>query len=79
MTTQQVVSLVVVAAICFWLYLPNIKELVSQVKPTIPTIKPKQPELLDQIADIVAIRESNKTAEVTKACNALLEVLLQVK
>lgn len=79
MTNQQVVSLIAVAAIFCWLYLPNIKELLSQVKPTIPTIKPKQPELLDQIADIVAIRESNKAAEVTKACNALLEVLLQVK
>lgn len=79
MTTQQVVSLVAVTAIIAWMYLPNIQELLRQVKPTIPTIKPKQPELLDQIADIVAIRESNKTAEVTKACNALLEVLLQVK
>ena len=79
MTTQQMVALVALAAICCWLYLPNIKELLSQVKPTIPTLKLKQPELLDQIADIVAIRESSKAAEVTKACNTLLEVLLQVK
>jgi hypothetical protein len=79
MNTQQVVSLVVVGAILCWMYLPNLTEVLKQVKPSMPTITPKKPELLDQIADIVAIREASSSPEVTKACNALLEVLLQVK
>ena len=36
-------------------------------------------DLMQEIEDVVAIRQAHATTEVTKACNSLLEVLLKVK
>lgn len=78
MTTQQIVGLVVVVCIVAWAYLPNIRTLMQSV-PTIKPIASPKPSLMTQIEDVVLIRQAHSTTEVTKACNALLEVLLKVK
>jgi len=78
MTTQQIIGLVVVGCIFVWAYLPNIKALIDTVPQVKPVTKAK-PDLMKEIEDVVAIRQAHATAEVTKACNSLLEVLLKVK
>ena len=71
MTTQQIIGLVVVGGLLAWNYLPNIK------LPSLPSA-PQDP-LLNHIKAICRVRDEYKTPEVNAACNALLEVLLQVK
>lgn len=78
MTTQQIVGLALVGGIFAWAYLPNLKSMLLTITEQAPALKPES-SLMDQIEDVVRIRESQKTTEVTKACNALLEVLLKVK
>lgn len=45
--------------------------------PALPSRKPSQ-NLLDEISDVIAIREAHPTPEIVKACNALLDALLKV-
>lgn len=52
--------------------------MLSLVKVPVPTAKP-QKKLLDHIEAVCLIREQYSAADVTKACNALLETLLKVK
>lgn len=73
MTTQQMIGLAAVAVLVAWNYLPDFKALI----PT--TLAPKADPLLTHIKNVCDIREQYKTAEVSKACNALLETLLKVK
>lgn len=73
MTTQQMIGLAAVVALVAWNYLPQLKALV-------PTkLAAKSDPLLTHIKNVCDIREQYKTAEVGKACNALLETLLKVK
>jgi hypothetical protein len=65
----QIVSVVVFLGVLAWVYLP--KSWLSVAK--------SEPSLLAHVADIVSIRSCYRTPEVTEACNALLQVLLQVK
>jgi hypothetical protein len=39
----------------------------------------RHPVLLTHLRNIIAVRESYQTAEVTQACNALMEALLGIK
>lgn len=39
----------------------------------------KSPVLLTHLRNVIAVREAYKTAEVTDACNALMEALLGIK
>lgn len=72
MTTQQIIGLVVVGGLLVWNYLPSIK------LPSLPSAVQADP-LLNHIKAICKVRDEYKTPEVNAACNALLEVLLQVK
>lgn len=65
MTTMQIVSLVLAAAVAAYCYLPGIKW---------PTAKPSS---LSQIESVLAIRDSTSSPEVRKACLVLLQALLQ--
>ena len=70
MTTQQIIGLVVVGGLLLWNYLPSVK---------LPSLPSQGDPLLNHIKAICKVREEYKTPEVNAACNALLEVLLQVK
>jgi hypothetical protein len=70
MSALQIISLVLFAGIVIWTYCPMI------ALPTLGVAKPKT--LLDQVAAVVAIRDQYPQPEVSKACNSLLHVLLQV-
>lgn len=71
MTTQQIIGLVLVGGLIAWNYMPAIK------MPTFPS--QTQDPLLTHIKAICRVRDEYKTPEVNAACNALLEVLLEVK
>lgn len=72
MTTIQILSLVALACVAAYSYLPAI-----QWPAKTPT--GKKPDILSQIKDVVAIRDSYDSSEITKACNTLLSVLLKVQ
>lgn len=65
MTTMQIVSLVVVALVAAYVYLPSIKW---------PAAKPSS---MKQVEAVLSIRDSATSPEVRKACTALLQALLQ--
>ncbi len=65
MTQMQIISLAIAAAVAAYVYLPSIKW---------PASKPSS---MRQIESVLAIRDSNTTPEVRKACTALLQALLQ--
>ena len=71
MTTIQILSLCVLVAAIAWAYIPGLLGGIS-----VPTA---QPPLMRHIDQIVTIRSTYRTPEVTAACNNLLAVLLQVK
>lgn len=73
MTTQQIIGVAAVVALVAWNYLPQLKAFV----PTKIAVKPDP--LLTYIKHVCQIRDTYKSPEVSKACNALLEVLLKVK
>ena len=70
-TTIQILSLCVLVAAIAWAYIPGLLGGISV--PTAP------PPLMRHIDQIVTIRSTYRTPEVTAACNNLLAVLLQVK
>ena len=65
MNTMQIVSLVVVALVAAYVYFPSVKW---------PAAKPSS---MKQIESVLAIRDSNSSPEVRKACTQLLQALLQ--
>lgn len=65
MTQMQIISLVIAAAVAAYFYLPGIKW---------PVTKPSR---VSQIQSVLAIRDSSSSPEVSKACTALLQALLQ--
>lgn len=65
MTQMQILSLAIVAAVAAYMYLPSLKW---------PASKPSS---MRQIESVLAIRDSNSSPEVRKACTALLQALLQ--
>ncbi len=65
MTAFQIVSLCALACVIGFQYLP-----------TLPVFFPKQNTLKD-IASVIAIRDGSTNPEVVKACQALLQALLQ--
>ncbi len=69
MNIMQIASLCALAVLAAYMYAPPLSFLLPASKP---------PKLLSQIEDIVAIRDSYRTPEITQACNALLSVLLKV-
>jgi hypothetical protein len=71
MTPIQIVAAGVFVVAAAWAYIPS---LLAKVK-----VPAKSPSLLLHIEQVVGIRDSYKTPEVTGACNTLLSVLLQVK
>ena len=68
MTHMQILSVCILAAVAAWAYLPTIRL-------PIPVSKPS---LLLHVEQVVQIRSTYKTEDVTAACNALLSVLLKV-
>lgn len=63
MTTMQIVSLVAVAAVAAFFYLPRL---------TWP-----KPSSIRHIESVMVIRESTTSPEVKEACTSLLQALLQ--
>jgi len=70
MTSMQIVSLGALAAVVAWNYAPHLKW---------PVIKPKAPDTLKHIEQVLSIRASYPAPEVTTACTQLLQALLQTK
>lgn len=68
MTPIQIASLCALAALAAYMYWPAFAF----------SLPSKSPPILRQIEDVVAIRDSYRTPEITQACNALLSVLLKV-
>lgn len=62
MTPIQIASLVAVAAVAIYFYLPAL---------------PRKPNSLRQVQAVLEIRDSATTPEVRKACSTLLQALLQ--
>lgn len=62
MTTMQIASLIAVAAVALYFYLPS---------------WPKKASSLRQIEAVLEIRDTNTSPEVRKACSQLLQALLQ--
>lgn len=73
MTTAQITSVILLAAVAVWAYLPSLLGGIP-----IPTFSSK-PQVLKDIEAVVKIRSNGRTVEVVNACNELLAVLLQVK
>ena len=69
MTTYQIIGLVAVAAVAAWQYVPW-KGI---------SLPAARPDSLKQVAAVIAIRESNPSPEIRKACNELLRVMLDTK
>jgi hypothetical protein len=65
MSASQIISLIVVAAVAAYFYIPSIKW---------PAAKPSS---MRQVEAVLSIRDSATTPEVRKACTALLQALLQ--
>jgi hypothetical protein len=65
MTASQIISLIVVAAVTAYFYLPRIKW---------PASKPNS---MRQVEAVLSIRDSSSSPEVRKACTQLLQALLQ--
>lgn len=70
MTQTQIIALVGVALAAAWSYGPQLKSL-------LPDTQEKSP-LLRDLETVTRIRSSYKSAEVSQACQQLLEALLQV-
>jgi hypothetical protein len=68
MTAFQIVSLVVLAVVAVWTYVPRI---------SLPALKTGKPNTLKHIQQVMAIRDSAKEPAVIEACNALLQCLLK--
>lgn len=69
MTTFQIVSLALLAAVAAWNYMPVI---------SLPVVT-KKPNTLRHIEQVMGIRSSYSAPEVTNACTQLLQALLQTK
>jgi hypothetical protein len=69
MTTFQIVSLALLAAVAAWNYMPAIRFPASV----------KSPNTLRHIEQVMGIRSSYSAPEVTSACTQLLQALLQTK
>lgn len=65
MTPIQIASLVAVAVVAAYFYLPALK---------LPASKPSS---LAQIQSVLSIRDTTTSQEVREACSALLQALLQ--
>jgi hypothetical protein len=65
MSAMQIASLVIVAVVAAYFYLPSISW---------PAAKPSS---MKQVEAVLAIRDSSSTPEVRKACTQLLQALLQ--
>ena len=65
MTTMQIVGVCVAVGVAVYLYFPSIKW---------PAAKPST---VRHIESVMAIRDSNQSPEVRKACTTLLQALLQ--
>lgn len=67
MTTFQILSILVLVAAVAWTYMPRI---------AIPSIS-RKPNVLRQIQQVMAIRDSSDNPGVVETCNQLLQALLQ--
>lgn len=63
MTTLQIVSVLVVAAVAAYLYLPRLEW--------------PAPSSMRQVKAVLSIRDATSSPEVRKACTQLLQALLQ--
>lgn len=70
MTSMQIVSLGALALVVAWNYAPRLR---------LPEMKPKGPDTLKHIEQVMAIRSSYPAPEVVNACTQLLQALLQTK
>lgn len=70
MTAAQIVSVIAASGVAI-MYLWPLATGAIQGK--------QSPELLSHIKNIIAVRDSYRTPEVTDACNALMEALLGIK
>lgn len=73
MTTAQIISVTLLAAVAVWAYIPGV---LGGIR--IPAITAK-PAILKDIEAVVKIRTNSRSQDVVTACNQLLAVLLQVK
>lgn len=69
MTTYQIIGIAAVLGVALWQYVP-------WKKISLPAVRP---DALKQVASVIAIRESNPSPEIRKACNELLRVMLDTK
>jgi hypothetical protein len=70
MTATQIVALLAAAGVAVMYLWPLVQW----------TVQSKQdPVLLTHIRNVIAVRDSYRTPEVTAACNALMEALLGIK
>lgn len=76
MTNPQILAVCILLVTVFAVYgYPFI----SKIKlPSLPQSEPKGNALLDEMADVMAIRDSHKEKDITEACNVLLHCLLKV-
>jgi hypothetical protein len=68
MTSFQIVSMLVLAGVAAWTYMPRI---------SLPSLKAGKPSTLKHIEQVMAIRDSATEPSVIEACNALLQCLLK--
>jgi|LakMenEpi03Aug12_release.lakeMendotaPanAssembly.Ray.scaffolds.fasta_scaffold5012815_1 hypothetical protein len=67
MTPFQIGALVLLALTAAWSYLPRF---------SLPVLPRKKPDSLQQIAQVIAIRESASDPKVKEACSLLLQALI---
>jgi hypothetical protein len=71
MTTPQIVAVAAAACVALLYAWPALRL-------AMPTAK-QDPTLLTHLRNVIAVRDSYKTPEVTQACNDLMEALLGIK
>lgn len=65
MTTFQIIAVCILVASVAWNYMPAI------------SLPKRKPNVMRQLESVVRIRDESHSAEVKKACNTLLQALLQ--
>lgn len=69
MTNFQIIAIAILVGTVAWNYLPSLPAM------RIPTLR-KKPDSLQQIAQVIAIKESSANPKVVDACQQLLQALI---
>ena len=70
MTTMQIISLAAAGCVALIYAWPLVAPLFT---------RGRSPELLTHLRNIISVRDTYRTPEVTKACNDLMEALLGIR